>query len=238
MEDLLALEARLELSFNDYSLLSRALTHRSYLNENPGAALEDNERLEVLGDAVLDFLVGDYLYHHLPEAQEGELTALRAALVRTEALADLARALELGPVLRLGYGEDESGGRRRTPILCASFEALVGAIYLDQGLDTVQALLERLLPQKLEHILAQSLHKDSKSEFQIWAQGIFNITPTYEVIAASGPDHDKTFTVQAMIDDKVWGVGMGSSKQIAAQSAATIAMEAARDYEDSQPEPG
>ena len=231
MDVLLALESRLHVDFNDYGLLARALTHRSYLNENPGTTLKDNERLEFLGDAVLDFLVGDYLYHHLSEAAEGELTALRAALVRTETLADFARLVDLGEALRLGYGEAESGGRDRLPILCATFEAVVGAIYLDQGLDPVRELLERLIPPRLERILARSLHKDNKSEFQIWAQGLYNLTPSYRVVAASGPDHDKTFTVEVVVGDKVWGQGAGSSKQAAAQEAAAQALRAALNIE-------
>ncbi|HIP70973.1 MAG TPA: ribonuclease III, partial [Anaerolineae bacterium] len=135
MNDLSALEENLGVQFQDYSLLTRALTHRSYLNENPGMALEDNERLEFLGDAVLDFVVAAYLYHRFPEMPEGDLTSLRAALVRTTMLARFARQLEIGRFLRLGYGEVENGGRERSPILCAAFEAVIGAIYLDQGVE-------------------------------------------------------------------------------------------------------
>ena len=232
MQDLLELEKRLSLQFNDYSLLSRALTHRSFINETANSSLEDNERLEFLGDAVLDFIVGDYLYHRLPEADEGELTALRAALVRTETLADFAQQLDLGGVLRLGQGEAENGGRTRRPILCATFEAVVGAIYLDQGLSALEPLLESLIPNRLDQILADSLHKDNKSEFQIWAQAHFNITPRYQVVDTSGPDHNKQFTVQVMVGEKVWGQGTGSSKQTAAQQAATAAMTASVLYED------
>lgn len=224
MEDILALERRLGVSFTDYSLLRRALTHRSYLNENPDAGLLDNERLEFLGDAVLDFIVGAYLYQRFPAMDEGELTALRAALVRTRTLADFARRLGIGQCLRLGVGEEESGGRQRVPTLCAAFEAVVGAIYLDQGLDAVLPLIERLAEPALERIMAQSLHKDAKSEFQVWAQGEFNITPHYEVIREVGPDHQKTFTVQVLLGNAVWGVGQGRSKQEAAQAAARAAL--------------
>ncbi|MEJ2598186.1 MAG: ribonuclease III domain-containing protein, partial [Anaerolineales bacterium] len=132
------------LSFSDYLLLSRAMTHRSYLNEHP-EALEDNERLEFLGDAVLDFLVGAWLYNHFPEMAEGELTRLRSALVRTEQLADFAEQIDLGSVMRLGRGEDEGGGRRRPALLCGTFEALVGALYLDAGMDAVQTFIEPFL---------------------------------------------------------------------------------------------
>ncbi|MFQ5399476.1 MAG: ribonuclease III [Anaerolineae bacterium] len=218
------MEKNLGVRFNDYSLLSRALTHRSYLNENPGAALEDNERLEFLGDAVLDFVVGAYLYHHFPEMDEGGLTSLRAALVRAKTLAAFARDLEIGRYLRLGYGEAESGGRERTPILCAAFEAVIGAIYLDQGLDAAQSLTEKLVAPTLVKILDGSLHKDAKSEFQVWAQARFNITPRYQVVATEGPDHAKTFTVQVLIANDVWGEGSGRSKQAAAQAAASVAL--------------
>jgi ribonuclease-3 len=224
MEELLALEKRLEVDFADYALLARALTHRSYLNENPDAKLKDNERLEFLGDAVLDFVVGAYLYHHFPEFDEGELTSLRAALVRTKTLANFARQLGIGACLRLGYGEAESGGRERNPTLCAAFEAIVGAVYLDQGLAPVQSLLGRLIEPALERIMAGSLHKDAKSEFQVWAQGEHNITPSYHVIHEEGPDHAKVFTVEVRLGDESWGVGQGGSKQIAAQAAAKAAL--------------
>lgn len=224
MDDLLTLEERMGVQFNDYGLLRRALTHRSYLNENPGAGLKDNERLEFLGDAVLDFVVGAYLYERFPEMDEGGLTALRAALVRTKTLADFGRQLGIGGCLQLGYGEEESGGRHRAPTLCAAFEAVIGAIYLDQGLEAVQPLVERLATPALERIMERSLHKDAKSEFQMWAQSVYNITPHYEVVSAEGPDHEKTFTVQALIGQDVWGVGTGPSKQAAAQAAANVAL--------------
>lgn len=224
MDNLLSLEEKLGIQFRDYSLLLRALTHRSYLNENPDMVLEDNERLEFLGDAVLDFIVGSYLYHKYPEMQEGELTSLRAALVRTKSLAEFAQIWELGRFLRLGYGEAENGGRERAPILCAAFEALIGAIYLDQGLVMVQSLVEPLVAPALINILEASLHKDAKSEFQVWAQAHYNITPHYQVVHTSGPDHAKEFTVQVLVGEQMWGVGSGRSKQRAAQAAARAAL--------------
>jgi ribonuclease-3 len=235
MEDLLELEENLGVEFTDYSLLRRALTHRSYLNENLDENLKDNERLEFLGDAVLDFVVGAYLYRRFPEMDEGGLTSLRAALVRTKTLADFARQVGVGNCLRLGFGEEESGGRDRTPTLCAAFEAVVGAIYLDQGLEAVQPLVERLVAPALEQIMAQSLHKDAKSEFQVWAQGQFNVTPHYEVVGEEGPDHAKSFTVQVLLGDKVWGVGKGRSKQAAAQAAAGVALLKAAAFEEEVP---
>jgi len=155
---------------------------------------------------------------------EGGLTSLRAALVRAKTLAAFARELEIGRYLRLGYGEAESGGRERIPILCAAFEAVIGAIYLDQGLDAAQSLTEKLVAPTLVKILDGSLHKDAKSEFQVWAQARFNITPRYQVVATEGPDHAKTFTVQVLIANDVWGEGSGRSKQAAAQAAASVAL--------------
>ena len=224
MDDLIELSGRLGVEFSDYSLLSRALTHRSYLNENLGSILEDNERLEFLGDAVIDFIVAGYLYHRFPEMDEGELTSLRAALVRAETLAQFARAVDLGRYLRLGYGEEESGGRDRTPLLCATFEAVIGAIYLDRGLERARPIVEGHIRPMLEQIQAGALHKDAKSEFQVWAQARFNITPHYRVIDSEGPDHARIFTVRAMIAEEIWGEGRGRSKQVAAQAAAAEAM--------------
>ena len=224
MEDLLELSARLGVEFSDYSLLSRALTHRSYLNENHGSILEDNERLEYLGDAVIDFIVAGYLYHRFPEMDEGELTALRAALVRAETLAQFAQAVDLGHYLRLGLGEEENGGRTRVPLLCATFEAVMGAVYLDQGLEAARPLIENTIRPMLEEIRAGQLHKDAKSEFQVWAQARFNVTPRYVVVGSQGPDHDRTFTVRVMVAGESWGEGHGRSKQSAAQAAAAEAM--------------
>ncbi|MEZ4510547.1 MAG: ribonuclease III [Chloroflexota bacterium] len=224
MEQLRELEGILDIDFQDYSLLLRALTHRSFLNENPDELLEDNERLEFLGDAVLSFVVGAFLYNRFPEKKEGELTSLRAALVRAETLAQFARQIELGRFLRLGFGEAESGGRERTPLLCAAFEAVVGAVYLDRGLTAVKPLVEKLVGPALSTILSASLHKDARSEFQVWAQATHSITPHYEVINTEGPDHAKVFKVQVLVGDTAWGEGTGRSKQLASQAAATAAM--------------
>lgn len=224
MDDLVELGERIGVEFNDFSLLSRALTHRSYLNENPGSASEDNERLEFLGDAVIDFVVAGYLYNRFPEMDEGELTALRAALVRAETLATFARAIDLGRYLRLGYGEEESGGRDRTPLLCATFEAVIGAVYLDRGLEQTRPIIEGHIRPMLEQIRAGSLHKDAKSEFQVWAQARFNRTPHYHVIDSEGPDHARMFTVRVTVGEEAWGEGRGRSKQAAAQAAAAEAL--------------
>lgn len=224
MEDLQELQQILDIQFNDPNLLLQAVTHASYLNENQGETESDNERLEFLGDAVLDFVVGAYLYHHYPNMTEGEMTPVRAAIVRTQSLAQFARKIKLGRYLRLGYGEEENGGRNRNPILCGAFEAVMGAMYLDSGLDAVMQRMDPLIAPALETVLAKGLHKDAKSEFQVWAQGALNITPHYETVAESGPDHAKEFTVVVKINDEAWGAGVGSSKQAAAQLAAEEAL--------------
>jgi ribonuclease-3 len=219
------LERNLGFDFADKSLLQRALTHRSYLNEHPEFPLEDNERLEFLGDAVLDFVTGEYLYHRFPEMAEGHLTNLRSALVRRETLAQFARSFDLGDHLQMGHGEAESGGRNRPATLCAAFEALVGALYLDQGLDAVHDLVEPLIGPEVGRTLRGNLDKDAKSLLQELAQGQMHRTPRYVTVAESGPDHAKEFIVQVTIDGVAYGQGSGPSKQRAAQEAASDALE-------------
>ena len=218
-------EKILGLAFEDKTLLLRALTHRSYLNENPDFILEDNERLEFLGDAVLDFLTAEYLYHHLPEMNEGGLTSIRAALVRTESLANLAREINLGRCLYLGHGEEAGGGRQRLAVLCGAFEALIGALYLDQGLTAVEAFVKPLFDPAIERILADNLVRDPKSLLQELSQAELEITPRYRTVGESGPDHAKEFAVEALIGNQVYGRGVGRSKQAAAQAAAEDALE-------------
>lgn len=217
-------EATSGLSFRDHSLLQRALTHRSYLNEHPEFALEDNERLEFLGDAVLDFFIGEYLYHRFPEMREGRLTSLRAALVREETLARFAKALQLGDYLLMGHGEVESNGRERPATLCATFEALTGALYLDQGMEAVDKFLRRIIEPETARILTYDLDKDPKSLLQELGQGELQLTPTYRTVAVRGPDHAKEFTVEALIGGRVYGRGTGRSKRAAAQNAARQAL--------------
>jgi ribonuclease-3 len=207
------------------SLLTRALTHRSYLNEN-FTALEDNERLEFLGDAVLDFVVGAWVYHHCPEMAEGDLTRMRSALVRNEQLAEFARHLDLGRALRMGRGETASGGRERDGLLGSTFEALIGAMYLDSGLPAVEKFMEPLLEGVRDRVLMRSEIYDPKSRLQEWAQSEKLGTPKYVTISASGPDHAKVFEVEVRIKDQAYGRGRGPSKQVAAQVAAQTALEA------------
>jgi ribonuclease III len=225
MTDITQIEQALNLTFADKALLQRALTHRSYLNENPSYPLEDNERLEFLGDAILDFITGEYLYHHFPEMAEGYLTNLRSALVRTETLARFAGQLNLGEYIFMGKGEEDGGGRQRTAILCDAFEALIGALYLEQGLDAARQFVHRHIEPALVEILAANSHKDAKSRLQELAQSYYQLTPTYRTVKEEGPDHAKAFTVEARIGPKVYGSGVGLSKQAAAQAAAQQALE-------------
>ena len=213
------------IAFRDKTLLQRALTHRSYVNESRVFLQADNERLEFLGDAVIDFVIGEHLYHRFPEMREGNLTNLRAALVREETLAEFAREIDLGNFIQLGRGEAESGGRERPATLCAVFEAVVGALFLDQGVRAVKQLMFPLVEPVLPDLVEAAAAKDAKSRLQEWSQSEFRETPRYHTIAASGPDHDKTFTVQVYIGDSVWGIGEGHSKQLASQVAAAMALE-------------
>ncbi len=217
-------QRELGLSFNDPNLLQTALTHRSYLNEVPNPDLRDNERLEFLGDAVLDFISGEYLYHHFPDVKEGELTSLRSALVRTEMLANFAGRINLGSFLLMGKGEEETGGRERPAILCGAFEALIGALYLDHGLDVVREFVTPFIEAEIGTILRTKSHHDAKSKFQELAQSFYKITPRYKTIAEDGPDHNKTFTVAVYLNDVEYGRGKGSNKQRAAQAAARAAL--------------
>ncbi|MBI5957244.1 MAG: ribonuclease III [Chloroflexi bacterium] len=226
MSDLVKIQERLHLRFDNLALLQRALTHRSYLNEHPEQALEDNERLEFLGDAVLDFIVGAWLYHRFPEMDEGHLTRLRASLVRTETLASFAQRFQLGEAMLLGRGEDDSGGRGRRKNLCGAFEALIGALYLDQNMGVVQEFVEPLFVPALDEILRRESDKDAKSLFQELSQAQSGRTPSYQTASIVGPDHAREFTVNVLIGSKIIGQGRGYSKQSAAQAAARDALDA------------
>jgi ribonuclease-3 len=219
------LAQRLGLPFQNIGLLARALTHRSYVNENH-SALEDNERLEFLGDAVLDFVIGAWVYSHFPEMAEGDLTRMRSALVRTDTLALFARKLNLGAALRLGRGELASGGHMRDSLLCDTFEALVGALYLEAGIPAVDVFIEPLLTQVGNKVIERVEIYDPKSTLQEWAQSQHLGVPRYQIVDSSGPDHAKTFIVEVQINGKTYGQGNGSSKQVAAQMAAQAALEA------------
>jgi ribonuclease III len=212
------------LNFRDKQLLKTAFVHSSYVNELGDDSQDDNERLEFLGDSILGFVVSELLYRRYPHAREGELTAMRAALVRREALARFARRLRLGDYLYLGHGEEESGGRKRAATLCATFEAVVGAIYLDQGIEAVRGFVLPIVEADIERETLEALHKDPKSRLQEWSQSHFGVLPKYRQVDHSGPDHAKTFMFQVTIRDHRYGVGQGASKQEASQAAAAMAL--------------
>ena len=211
------------VAFKDSGLLRRALTHRSFINEHP-EALEDNERLEFLGDAALDFLTAAWLYSRFPEMDEGQLTRLRSVLVRTEQLAAFAGQIRLGVALRLGRGEEASGGRYRPTLLCDAFEALIGAIYLDSGLPAVMAFMEARFTEAVDAVLEEESLLDSRSILQIWAQAEHGETPRYETVETYGPDHAREFVVEVYVGKELRGRGVGRSKQDAAQQAAYNAL--------------
>lgn len=212
-------------AFNDPTLLERALTHTSYVNEHPEAQAADNERLEFLGDAVLDFIAGAWLFEQFPDYDEGRLTSIRAALVRVSTLAEFARQIGLPERLRLGKGEIDTGGRERANILGDAFEALLGALYLDQGIDAVRNFVVPFLAQATPQIIQAKLDRDAKSHLQEWSQAVLGVTPRYKLVATEGPDHARVFTVEVRLGDRVAGVGRGSSKQMAEQLAARAALE-------------
>jgi ribonuclease-3 len=215
------LSRRLGLSFSNLSLLTRALTHRSYINEYP-EAVEDNERLEFLGDAVLDFIAGAWVYNRFPEMPEGDLTKMRSALVRNEQLAKFARKLDLGHALRLGRGEASSGGNNRDNLLGSAFEALVGALYLDAGLGSVDAFVIPIFEEAREAILSQ-IH-DAKSLLQEWTQSQKKGSPHYRVVNTTGPDHAVVFEMVVEVAGELKGHGTGTSKSYAEHAAAQDAL--------------
>ena len=218
-------EEKFFLKFNNQDLLRQALTHRSYLNENPSSVLGHNERLEFLGDAVLELVVTEDLYQKFPEKPEGELTSLRAALVNSKMLADVAVEIDINDFLLLSRGEAKDMGRARQYILANAFEALVGAIYLDQGYDAVRNFIDNvLIVRRLEEVFQNKLYKDPKSLFQEEAQERVGITPTYNVLREWGPDHDKHFIVGVFLGKELVAEGEGPSKQAGQEEAARLAL--------------
>ncbi len=222
--ELASLNTTLGVQFKNPQLLRSALIHRSYLNEHSDEK-ENNERLEFLGDAVIELVVTEYLYGHYPEKPEGELTILRSALVRKEHLAEIARGLQLGSYILLSKGEEKSGGREKNYLLANAFEALVGAMYLDTGMNTTGSFIEKQVMTGLEKILAQNLHIDAKSLFQEKSQSIAETTPEYKVLEEAGPDHNKTFVMGVYLAEELIATGQGPSKQQAEQSAARNALQ-------------
>lgn len=220
MADHSELETILGVSFKDKALLEESLTHRSYLNEHKDEGRSHNERLEFLGDAVLELATTARLFKAYPKEPEGQLTAYRAALVNTISLSLIGEELGLGDFIMLSKGEAKDTGRARQYILANAVEAIIGAIYLDQGYDAAEGFISRNFYSRLDDIIEKRLWQDAKSHFQEKAQQEFGETPVYEVVSEEGPDHDKEFTVSVLVNDEVCGEGSGPSKQEAEQAAA------------------
>jgi ribonuclease-3 len=225
MYDVATLQKTLGITLGNPGLLEQALVHSSYINENPGYALSHNERLEFLGDAVLDCIVADKLYRDFPEFTEGEMTRLRAALVRRDTLADIARGISLGDYLYMGKGEESSGGRSKAPNLAGALEAVIAAVYLDRGLAATTELVFKLLGDVWTQVIQQGTGVDYKSKLQEVMQSRLQLTPSYRLVTETGPDHDKRFTVDVLAGNRTLGSGTGKSKKLAETEAARIALE-------------
>ena len=224
-KDFNTFQQNIGVEFNDLQLLRQAFTHRSYLNEHRGEAVGHNERLEFLGDAVLELIATHFLYEKFPHEAEGELTAYRAALVNAVTCAEVATEIGMNDFLLLSRGEAKDTGRARNILLANAFEALVGAIYLDQGYDAAQKFIGEHLFHKIDDIVKKKLWQDAKSALQEKAQEVEGVTPHYEVIRETGPDHDKHFIVGVYVKDTLLAQGDGKSKQEAEQSAAREALD-------------
>ncbi len=223
--DLEKFEKLIGIKFNDQALLRRAFTHRSYINENKSAGLENNERLEFLGDAVLELVITDYLFNHFKEMNEGELTSLRSALVNADTCSQVASSINVNDFLLLSKGESKDVGRARQYILADTLEAIIGAIYIDQGYDSAKNFINKYIVPLTDSIVAQEKWIDSKSLFQEKAQEFKGLTPVYKTIKETGPDHDKHFTVGVYVGKELMGKGEGKSKQDAEQEAAKMALD-------------
>jgi ribonuclease-3 len=225
MPDIVELQKILGVSFSRTSLLEQALVHSSYINENPASPLGHNERLEFLGDAVLDFIVADKLYQAFPDLSEGQMTKFRAALVQRDTLAHIAREIRLGDFLYMGKGEESSGGRTKTPNLAGALEALIAAVYLDCGIAATADIVTRLLAGEWDKLTSHQVGIDCKSKLQELAQSRYQSAPVYRLISETGPDHNKAFTVEVIVNKETLGTGKGKSKKAAETEAARLALE-------------
>ncbi len=225
MKELNTFEESIGITFEDPTLLQQAFIHRSYINENPRSGLSHNERLEFLGDAVLELVVTDHLFRTYPGHTEGDLTAYRSALVNAVVAAEVAQDLGMNEYLLLSKGESKDTGRARQTILANAYESFIGALYLDQGYDVCNTFIKKTLLPKLVDIISKKTWRDPKSHIQEEAQERLGVTPSYEVVGQLGPDHDKFFTVGVFFGDKKIAEGKGRSKQEAQQAAAQAALE-------------
>ena len=225
MPDFTEFEKKIGLDFKDKDVLRQAFVHRSYINENRQSGLSHNERLEFLGDAVLELIITDFLYKKYPDKSEGDLTAYRSALVNADTCASIATSLGMGDYLLLSKGESKDVGRARQYILANALEALIGAIYLDQGLEIAKNFIEKNFTPLIETIISGRTFIDAKSLFQEKAQEFDGVTPSYKTVKESGPDHEKKFTVGVYVGKELIATGEGESKQDAEQEAAKLALE-------------
>lgn len=225
MADLVALQETLGVSFSELSLLEQAMVHSSYINENPGFALTSNERLEFLGDAILGFIIAEKLYQDFPDFTEGEMTKLRSVLVRRDTLTSIARAIRLGDYLHMGRGEEASGGRDKSANLAGTLEAVVAAVFIDKGLAITRDFILKLFDEELKRVIGWEVGIDYKSQLQEFIQSKYRSAPTYRLVEATGPDHDKRFTIEVIAGDAVLGRGSGKSKKAAETEAARLALE-------------
>lgn len=226
MQKYLDFEKKCNLEFENKSLLEQAFIHRSYINENKGLEKEHNERLEFLGDAVLELVITDFLFAKFPNVKEGILTAYRSSLVRTESISAAARSMGMNDLLKLSKGESRDQGKARDYILANTFEAFVGAVYLDRGYEAAKTIIADTLFENIDEVIKSGSWKDAKSEVQEYAQEHYSETPRYELVSAVGPDHDKHFVMAIYFGDKKIAEGSGNSKQKAQQDAAQYAIEA------------
>lgn len=226
MKDFSLLEEQLGITFNNKEMLQQAFIHRSYINEHSGTGLSHNERIEFLGDAVMELIVTDYLFREFPKKPEGELTAYRASLVNTMTISEAATDLGFGDYLMLSKGETRDTGKARAYILANTFEAFIGAVYLDQGYEVASNFVHHSLIKKLDKIIADGSWRDAKSFVQEKSQELESVTPSYKVLHDVGPDHDKIFTVGIYFGTKLIAEGKGSSKQEAETDAARNALKA------------
>jgi ribonuclease-3 len=211
--------------FHNIEILDIAFTHRSYVNENTETTPTHNERLEFLGDAVIELITSEHLFRTYPNRPEGELTSFRSAAVRTESLADIAKSLNYGEYLKMSKGEELTGGRQKDYLLANCFEAVIGAIYIDQGMAKAKEFVDKYLTVRFSNIVDNRLDIDMKSKFQEIAQAVLKQTPYYKVLKEEGPDHEKVFTVGLYVNDELFGQGQGASKQKAEEASAKDALE-------------
>jgi len=231
--DLNKLQAELGYTFNDLNFLRAAMLHRSYVHEHPEAGSESNERLEFLGDALLNFICGSFLFHEFPELGEGDLTKTRAMLVQTRTLAGLARRFNLGSYVQISRGEERAKARERDNSLADAFEALLAAIALDGGWEAARNFVLPLL----KSVKASGVqNQDYKTDLQQYVQGRINLTPSYREVNVTGPDHERTWTIEVWAGDALLGVGVGTSKTMASQAAARAALEALQSEQTTLPE--